>query len=175
MNDKTLASVVKGAREKINISQRELSRITGIDNNTIAKIEKGERKKPNVLSLKKLSSVLNLSLEMLMELCEYSKEEIDSTVNNSYSSMVIKPENAPILVLDDIVNQMQDELYMKMVIKELLDNCDLEELNFISELNKKDKTRVIKVIKNYVRDNEKEIKKQKQSLDDLKKLLTEEE
>ena len=175
MNDKTLASVVKGAREKINISQRELSRITGIDNNTIAKIEKGERKKPNVLSLKKLSSVLNLSLEMLMELCEYSKEEIDSTVNNSYSSMVIKPENAPILVLDDIVNQMQDELYMKMVIKELLDNCDLEELNFISELNKKDKTRVIKVIKNYVKDNEKEIKKQKQSLDDLKKLLTEEE
>ena len=175
MNNKTLASVVKEAREKINICQRELSRITGIDNNTIAKIEKGERKKPNVLSLKKLSSVLNLSLEMLMELCEYSKEGIDSTVNNSYSSMVIKPENAPILVLDDIVNQMQDELYMKMVIKELLDNCDLEELNFISELNKKDKTRVIKVIKNYVRDNEKEIKKQKQSLDDLKKLLTEEE
>ena len=110
-----------------------------------------------------------------MELCEYSREEIDSTVNNSYSSMVIKPENAPILVLDDIVNQMQDELYMKMVIKELLDNCDLEELNFISELNKKDKNRVIKVIKNYVKDNEKEIKKQKQSLDDLKKLLTEEE
>ena len=175
MDNKTLSSVVKEAREKINISQRELSRITGIDNNTIAKIEKGERKKPNVLSLKKLSSVLNLSLEMLMELCEYSKEEIDSTVNNSYSSMVIKPENAPILVLDDIVNQMQDELYMKMVIKELLDNCDLEELNFISKLNKKDKTRVIKVIKNYVRDNEKEIKKQKQSLDDLKKLLTEEE
>ena len=175
MNNKTLASVVKEAREKINISQRELSRITGIDNNTIAKIEKGERKKPNVLSLKKFSSVLNLSLEMLMELCEYSKEEIDSTVNNSYSSMVIKPENAPILVLDDIVNQVQDELYMKMVIKELLDNCDLEELNFIAKLNKKDKTRVIKVIKNYVRDNEKEIKKQKQSLDDLKKLLTEEE
>ena len=175
MNDKTLASVVKEAREKINISQRELSRITGIDNNTIAKIEKGERKKPNVLSLKKLSSVLNLSLKMLMELCEYSKEEIESTVNNSYSSMVIKPENAPILVLDDIVNQMQDELYIKMVIKELLDNCDLEKLNTVYELNKKDKNRDIKVMKNYIKDNEKEIKKKKQSLDDLKKLLTEEE
>ena len=161
MNNKTLASVVKEAREKINISQRELSRITGIDNNTIAKIEKGERKKPNVLSLKKLSSVLNLSLEMLMELCEYSREEIDSTVNNSYSSMVIKPENAPILVLGDIVNQMQDELYIKMVIKELLDNCDLEKLNTIYELNKKDKNRVIKVMKNYIKDNEKEIKLKK--------------
>lgn len=110
-----------------------------------------------------------------MELCEYSKEEIDSTVNNSYSSMVIKPENAPILVLDDIVNQMQDELYIKMIIRKLLDNCNIEELNTISELNNKEKNKVIKVIKNYVIDNEKEIKKQKQSLDDLKKLLTEEE
>ena len=175
MDNKTLSSVVKEAREKINISQRELSRITGIDNNTIAKIEKGERKKPNVLSLKKLSSVLNLSLEILMELCEYSKEEIDSTVNNSYSSMVINPKNTPILVLDDMVNQMQDELYIKMIIKELLDNCNLEELNFISELNKKDKNRVFKVMKNYIKENEKEIKKQEKSMDDLKKLLTEEE
>ena len=172
MNNKTLASVVKEAREKINISQRELSRITGIDNNTIAKIEKGERKKPNVLSLKKLSSVLNLSLEILMELCEYSKEEIDSTVNNSYSSMVIKPENAPILVLDDIVNQMRDELYIKMVIKELLDNCNLEELNIISGLDNKEKNRIIKIIKKYIKNNEKDIKNQKDSIDDLTKLLT---
>lgn len=175
MNDRTLARVVKDARKKINISQRELSRITGIDNNTIAKIEKGERKKPNVLSLKKLSSVLNISLEMLMELCEYSKEEIESTVNNSYSSMVIKPENAPILVLDDIVNQMQDELYIKMVIRELLDNCNLEDLNIISELDNKRKNKVIKIIKKYIKDNEKEIKKQKESIDDLNKLLTENE
>ena len=173
MNNKTLASVVKEARENINISQRELSRITGIDNNTIAKIEKGERKKPNVLSLKKLSFVLNLSLDMLMELCEYSKEEIDSTVNNSYNSIVIKPENAPILVLDDIINQTQDELYIKMIIKELLDNCDLEELNTISELNKKDKNRAIKVMKKYIKTNEKEIKKQEKSIADLKKLLAE--
>lgn len=172
MNNKTLASVVKEAREKIDISQRELSRITGIDNNTIAKIEKGERKKPNVLSLKKLSSVLNLSLEDLMELCDYSKEEIEATVNNSYSSIVIKPENAPILVLDDIVNQMQDELYIKMVIKELLDNCNLEELSIISELDKKEQNRVIKLIKKYIKDNAKEIENKKVSIDDLNKLLT---
>lgn len=71
-----------------------------------------------------------------MELCEYSKEEIEVTVNNSYINTVIKPENAPILILDDIVNQMQDELYIKIIIKELLENFDLEELNFISKLNK---------------------------------------
>ena len=172
MNNKTLASVVKEAREKIGISQRELSRITGIDNNTIAKIEKGERKKPNVLSLKKLSSVLKLSLEDLMELCDYSKEEIEATVNNSYCSIVIKPENAPILVLDDIVNQMQDELYIKMVIKELLENCNLEELSIISELDKKEQNRVIKLIKKFIKDNSKEIESKKESIDDLNKLLT---
>ena len=110
-----------------------------------------------------------------MELCEYSKEEIESTVNNSYSRMVIKPEKAPILVLDDLVNQMQDELCIKIVIKELLDDCNLEELNFISELNKKDKNRVIKIMKKYIKDNDKEINKQKESIDDLKKLLTENE
>ena len=175
MNNKTLASVVKAAREKIDISQRELSRITGIDNNTIAKIEKGERKKPNVLSLKKLSSVLNISLEDLMELCEYSKEEIEATVNNSYSSIIIKPENAPILVLDDIVNQMQDELYIKMVIKELLENCNLEELSIISELDKKEQNRVIKLIKKFIKDNSKEIESKKESIDDLNKLLTKSE
>lgn len=64
------------------------------------------------------------------------------------------------MLLDDIINQMQDELYIKMIIKELLDDCDLEELNIISELNKKDKNRVIKVIK-----------KQSKSIADLKKIL----
>ena len=67
------------------------------------------------------------------------------------------------------------EVAVQILIKELLDNCDLEKLNTIYELNKKDKNRVIKVMKNYIKDNEKEIKKQTQSLDDLKKLLTEEE
>ena len=70
MEDKTLASVVKSAREKIGISQRELSRRTGIDNNTLAKIEKGERKKPNVLSLRKLYMVLGIYVKKLMKLCD---------------------------------------------------------------------------------------------------------
>lgn len=110
-----------------------------------------------------------------MELCEYSKEEIEATVNNSYSSIIIKPENAPILVLDDIVNQMQDELYIKMVIKELLENCNLEELSIISELDKKEQNRVIKLIKKFIKDNSKEIESKKESIDDLNKLLTKSE
>ena len=75
-------------------------------------------------------------------------------------------------MLDDIVNQMQDELYIKMVIKELLDNCNLEELNIISELDKKEQNRVIKLIKKYIKDNAKEIENKKESINDLNKLLT---
>ena len=62
MNNKTLSEIIKNARIEKGISQRELSRRTGIDNNTIAKIENVSRKKPNALSLKKLAFVLNLEL-----------------------------------------------------------------------------------------------------------------
>lgn len=44
----------------------------------------------------------------------------------------------------------------------------------MSELDKNEKNKVIKVMKNHIKYNEKEIKNQKQSLDDLKKLFTEE-
>lgn len=75
MDNKTLASVISSAREKIGISQRELSRRTAIDNNTVAKIEKGERKKPNILSLIKLSKELDIDLKLLLELSGYTKED----------------------------------------------------------------------------------------------------
>ena len=84
-------------------------------------------------------------------------------------------------LLIDVSEEIENKNLKKFIFTSLkLNNFEISKndfmnINFISELNKKDKTRVIKVIKNYVRDNEKEIKKQKQSLDDLKKLLTEEE
>lgn len=40
----TLGELIK-KREKLGISQRELSRQTGVDNNTITKLEKGMPKK----------------------------------------------------------------------------------------------------------------------------------
>ena len=83
MENRTLASVVKSAREKLGISQRELSRRTGIDNNTVAKIEKGERKKPNVLSLRKISFLLNLDLEELLKLAGYNEQDIEVALNQN--------------------------------------------------------------------------------------------
>ena len=55
MNNESLSKLVREARIIKKISQRELARRTGVDNNTISKIEKGNRLKPNILRLKKLS------------------------------------------------------------------------------------------------------------------------
>ena len=76
MTSNNLAVIVKTAREKIKISQRELSRRSGVDNNTISKIEKGIRKKPNVISLIKISNVLDIDFSKLLKASGYSKNEI---------------------------------------------------------------------------------------------------
>ena len=68
-----LAVLVKEARLRKNISQRELSRRTGVDNNTLAKIERGIRKKPNLKSLKSISNELDIPFSKLLEACHYDQ------------------------------------------------------------------------------------------------------
>ena len=171
MKDKTLASVVKEAREKLGISQRELSRRTGIDNNTVAKIEKGERKKPNILSLRKLSVVLNLDYRNLMELCDYSKEEIKAIANNNYYSLAIRNKDASILMMEDLINLVQEQKYIKLVLKELLENCDVNNLKCLSELSTKEKTQVIKKLNEFIDENTKSIENHQNSIENLNEML----
>lgn len=91
MNSKTLSEIIKKARVKKGISQSELSRQTGIDNNTIAKIENGSRKKTNELSLKKLEFVLNLELSELLVLSCYTKNDIDLILEKNLNEIVVSP------------------------------------------------------------------------------------
>ena len=76
MINNNLSVIIKTARETLKISQRELSRRSGVDNNTISKIEKSVRKKPNVISLIKLSDVLDIDISKLLKASGYSKNEI---------------------------------------------------------------------------------------------------
>ena len=56
------------ARKKLGISQRELARRISVSNNTIARLESGERKTTNSLILKKISYVLNINyIEVLKQ------------------------------------------------------------------------------------------------------------
>lgn len=158
MQNKTLASVVKEGREKLGISQRELSRRTGIDNNTVAKIEKGERKKPNVLSLRKLSYVLCLNLEEILKLSEYNQSDIDIALNQNDNSFTIVHDDSSIVLLEDIVKKNEEELLAKKVMKELMEDVDYDEIDFLNQLNSKEKKVAIKSFKNLKKENDTAIK-----------------
>ena len=168
MNDKTLASVVKEAREKLGISQRELSRRTGIDNNTVAKIEKGERKKPNVLSLRKLSTVLRIDIAKLMKLAEYNEEEIEAVSSNNYNSFAIHTDNAPVLMIDDIIKIEKEQLQIRIIIKDLLDDCDVKKLKIGDDLQEKN---VKKLVEKYKKKINNEIENYSKSIAKLSKLI----
>ena len=169
MENKTLASVVKSARETLGISQRELSRRTGIDNNTVAKIEKGERKKPNVLSLRKISFLLNLDLEELLKLAGYNEQDIEVSINQN--SFIISSGNAPLITLEDMINRNKDELLSRRILKELGTKIDYNEIDFINRMNSKDRNKSIKTFKNFLKDNDKEIKKLSDQIEEELKML----
>ena len=71
-----LANVLRNERIKLNISQSELARRVGIDRTTILKIENGERQKPTIDTLIRLSKGLNINLSFLLELSGYTSRNI---------------------------------------------------------------------------------------------------
>ena len=71
-----LANVLRNERMKLNISQSELARRVGVDRTTILKIENGERQKPTIDTLIRLSKGLNINLSLLLELSGYTSKNI---------------------------------------------------------------------------------------------------
>ena len=71
-----LANVLRNGRMKLNISQSELARRLGVDRTTILKIENGERQKPTIDTLVRLSKGLNINLSLLLELSGYTSKNI---------------------------------------------------------------------------------------------------
>lgn len=64
------------ARKKLGISQRELARRISVSNNTIARLESGERKTTNPLTLKKISYVLNINYIEVLKQAGFTDEDI---------------------------------------------------------------------------------------------------
>ena len=84
-----LANVLRNERMKLNISQSELARRVGVDRPTILKIENGERQKPTIDTLIRLSKGLNINLSFLLELSGYTSRNIfkDSIEENKEKSL----------------------------------------------------------------------------------------
>ena len=76
-NTTELGKTISEAREKLGISQRELSRKANMDCAEVSRIESGKRLKPNVLYLKGIAETLGLSLIKLMKLAGYNDVDIN--------------------------------------------------------------------------------------------------
>lgn len=173
MNNKTLSEIIKNARIKKGISQRELSRQTGIDNNTIAKIESGSRKKPNALSLKKLAFVLNLELSELLVLSGYTKNDIDLILEKDLNEIVVLPnENRknPIF-LEDMLNDNNNSLLFKASLKELLDKSDFSVLDSFKSKNKSEQKIILEELRKYKDNNNQEIKGLEEHIKNLEEMF----
>ena len=142
-----LAEAISSSREKFGITQRELSRRTGIDNNTIAKIEKGERKKPNILSLKKLSFALDLDSNILLELAGYTPEEIDISNNVMGANMCVIGKNGEVVLIEEVlINDNCREMALPVIV-ELIDNCNIDDLECIKDKSEEDIEKIEKGLK----------------------------
>lgn len=135
---KTLAEAVSTKRKSLGITQRELSRRTNIDNNTIAKIEKGERKKPNVLSLKKLSFALDIDSDVLLKLAGYNKEEIKIANDDVGISAFVRRDDKKIVLMEEYLIQKEKKSNAYPIVLELIDNCDLSTLKVLKNKSKQE-------------------------------------
>ena len=66
MLEKNIGEVITEAREKANLSQRQLAKLASINNSELSKIESGVRKEPSPKILRKISNVLDVNYSDLM-------------------------------------------------------------------------------------------------------------
>ena len=66
MLEKNIGEVITEAREKANLSQRQLAKLANINNSELSKIESVVRKEPSPKILRKISNVLDVNYSDLM-------------------------------------------------------------------------------------------------------------
>ena len=66
MVEKNIGEVITEAREKANLSQRQLAKLANINNSELSKIESGVRKEPSPKILRKINNVLDVNYSDLM-------------------------------------------------------------------------------------------------------------
>ena len=108
-NDIDLPTTIKNAREKIGISQRELARRLNVGNNTIARLENGERKTTNALTLKKMAEVLSINYSDLLKKAGFSETDIEYA-NKDSSNITFKSKNDIVYSIDEYIEKDKEML-----------------------------------------------------------------
>lgn len=128
----SLGKLIHDTREKIGLSQRELARQANMDYAEISRIESGKRLKPNILYLKGISEVLNLSMVDLMKLAGYNKIAIDwgkqLKATKDYQSQIESYKSFYFDVLEYIEERRKVSFTIKGELADLIERIEYAKL-----------------------------------------------
>lgn len=132
MQQNELGKIISKARKEKGLSQRQLAKLANMDYSAISRIEKGERKKPNILNLKGIAEILDLSLVTLMQLAGYNDIEINHGQDLSNKRSISDYQNALedyerfyFDILEDIESRRKNTFACKGAIYELIDKIEM--------------------------------------------------
>ena len=81
-NYDNIGELIKNARKEKGYSARELAKLCDISHTEISNIEKGQRFKPAILTLKAFEKYLDLDFKELASMVGYSPDTIEYGDNN---------------------------------------------------------------------------------------------
>ena len=134
MVEKNIGEVITEAREKANLSQRQLAKLANINNSELSKIESGVRKEPSPKILRKISNVLDVNYSDLMYMIGLGIEvsPLNPFIKDYYSKLKgdeLNEAEVNVLgnkqILEKLVLSCEEKLNDKSIIeseRELLQN-----------------------------------------------------
>lgn len=110
MQEKKIGEIIAEAREKAELSQRQLAKIANISNAQLSKIESGEIEVPNPKTLRKISRHINVNYNDMMYKIGLGMEvsPLNPFIKDYYNKMTLDQLNeAEINILGSIENSKQ--------------------------------------------------------------------
>ena len=129
MQEKKIGEIIAEAREKAELSQRQLAKIANISNAQLSKIESGEIEVPNPKTLRKISRYINVNYNEMMYKVGLGLEvsTLNPFIKDYYEKMNLDELNeAEINVLGSITNS-------NALVRSCIDKLRDKEKNNISE------------------------------------------
>lgn len=143
MQKKELADVIREARENKGISQRELARQIGVDNSSIAKIEKGHINKPTELVLKKIAKCLDIDIVELLKLADYDDNDIEFITSQTEKNIMSYFDDAPLYEVNQMIDYLEKELKATTNLRNAMVHSNLDNIDTMADLDNKEKKKLI--------------------------------
>ena len=77
ITDRTLGSVIKGKRERLGMSQRQLAKQTGLSNSTVSRFENDDYSGATPFALRKIAGILSVDYHYLLALSGFLEDDPD--------------------------------------------------------------------------------------------------